>query len=479
MVALLVRVEGVRDVKHADLLAIGVGSSFYPCVKLALKRRAVGVKFRTLSLGETVFLPADDTCEEDKLVLDVWSQHPNQRDAALIGKAIIPLNHSLPETLELELLSGHLSCQFQWATNLDFSVGKNVTMLDEAHTASLYPPHGDNVALKVVDSTPCETVVSSSQAISLQPPAMMPDEEEKASFRFCGVRARPRKKIAAAPRTEEVYLKPPGSCKGRWPEIEVNVEVDSCHSCSIYILDVTAQVQISDCRDCRIVVGPCSGSVFLLDCTNCVISAAARQVRLRNVSSSKVRTFVPQAEAFIVESCEALQIASWEVHYEGLDLQFELAGFSSTPNNNWKKVYDFTADKSTDKQVYEEEVGVQQSNLSIFPQGMCGGTVEESIFSPVNEATRSTSDEEDTSHEDFDAFEQEVSVTLSESRAVPMPAGRLESAESGGRSSSNWGLTDYELEDSFEVDDEEAEDESDVVEEIEEFDCSEDDDMGC
>jgi hypothetical protein len=72
--------------------------------------------------------------------------------------------------------------------------------------------------------TSMDTSVDTSQDASLDVSALgypllapdgRPSPEELASFRFAGVRARPRKGIEAKWRKGEIYLKPPGSCGTR------------------------------------------------------------------------------------------------------------------------------------------------------------------------------------------------------------------------------------------------------------------------
>jgi hypothetical protein len=268
-------------------------------------------------------------------------------------------------------------------------------------------------------------------------------DEEKASFRFCGQRARPRKKIEAAPLVGQTYLKPPGSCKSRWPEVEVNVEVECCERCDIYILDVAAQVQVSDCRDCRIVIGPCAGSVFLMDCVGCTISVAARQIRLRDVIDCELRTHTPMPEAFIVESSRRLRVSAFEVEYEGIAAQWVLAGFSGVPNDNWRRIFDFSADANPGSRAWEEVAVVEPSRLLVSPEGLCGGKVVEQAIG-ANEL-------------DFDDYEHDDS---------PPKVMRLEST--GG--SSGWGLSNYDHEEDLGVEEE--------IEELVETDSGEDD-MGC
>eukprot|EP00967_Tisochrysis_lutea_P101744 scaffold152843_cov22-Tisochrysis_lutea.AAC.1 len=52
-----------------------------------------------------------------------------------------------------------------------------------------------------------------------------PSAEELESFRWGGVRARPRKKIAGETRRGETYLKPPGSLGSRWPSLGISLSI--------------------------------------------------------------------------------------------------------------------------------------------------------------------------------------------------------------------------------------------------------------
>lgn len=128
-----------------------------------------------------------------------------------------------------------------------------------------------------------------------------PDPEEIASFRWGGVRARPRKKIKGKTLTGATYLKPPGSLGSRWPGLGISIEIECCDDCQIYILDKTEQVQVADCKNCRVVVGPCVGSVFFMDCVGCTFSVAAKQIRVRDVTSSELRIYAPTHECAVVE----------------------------------------------------------------------------------------------------------------------------------------------------------------------------------
>jgi len=211
-----------------------------------------------------------------------------------------------------------------------------------------------------------------------------PSPEEIASFKFGGTCARPRKGIAAVPKKNAVYLKPPGSCNTKWaPDISVNVTVDTCENCTIAILDTTSQVQISDCVDCRIIIGPCVGPVFIMDCTRCEISVASKQVRLRDVTDCTLRTYAPTRESIVIETCSSLRFGAWDVAYPGLAAQFAAAGWD-VRSNYWDKVYDFSPPAQAlapknyavlPKDVAQlERLGLHRwSDLTITPRGLSDG----------------------------------------------------------------------------------------------------------
>jgi hypothetical protein len=109
------------------------------------------------------------------------------------------------------------------------------------------------------------------------------------------------------------------------------------------VLDVTEQVQLSDLNNCRVVIGPCVGSVLIMDCTNCVISVAAEQIRVRDVTSSELRVFAPTAsECVVLETSSDIAIRAWDAAYPQLDAQFALAGWGAGATNHWARVYDFS-----------------------------------------------------------------------------------------------------------------------------------------
>jgi hypothetical protein len=192
--------------------------------------------------------------------------------------------------------------------------------------------------------------------------------EETASFRFGGHRARPRKGIEAKTVSGEVYLKPPGSCLSRWPSLGINIDIECCKDCQIYIIDPCERVQISECDGCRIVVGPCVGSLMLFECTNCTIAVAAPQVRLRDSFDCELRVFAPTSECVVIETSKRLRIGAWDVAYAGLGAHFARAGWLPNAHNYCDEIFDFSP---------PEGGGKNWSPLGADPSGKwCQLTVE-------------------------------------------------------------------------------------------------------
>ena len=174
-----------------------------------------------------------------------------------------------------------------------------------------------------------------------------PEPEEVASYTWGGQRARPRKGIEGTTKRDETYLKPPGSCLTKYPNLGINVDIECCEKCSIYILDPCERVQISECTDCRIVVAPCVGSLMLFDCKRCTMTVASKQVRLRDCHDCDLRVFAAAHECVVIETSKNLRIGAWDVAYKGLAAQFASTGWftSGTPGsyvNHSSAIHDFS-----------------------------------------------------------------------------------------------------------------------------------------
>ena len=123
--------------------------------------------------------------------------------------------------------------------------------------------------------------------------------------------------------------------------------------------------------------------MFIVDSKNCTISVAAKELRLREVADSTVRSYTPE-KAVVVESCKELRFGAWEVAYPGLAAQFAAAGFDPKAKF-WNKIFS-VGPKGAPKNyvllplnygLLQEKGLTRWSELKIAPEGLCGGTVAE------------------------------------------------------------------------------------------------------
>ena len=212
----------------------------------------------------------------------------------------------------------------------------------------------------------------------------MISDEEKASFKWGGTRARPRKKIERVMKKGETYLKPPGSCLTKWPDLGVGVDVECCEECNIYVLDACEQVQISECVKCRIVIGPCVGSVMIFDCIDCTVSLASKQTRLRDCTGCELRCYAPTYECIVIETSKSLKFGCWDVAYPGLASQFVKAAALewSATTNHWDRIFDFSPPEGKgnlnwSKLPLLDPQGRWCELAEITPEGVSGGSLKE------------------------------------------------------------------------------------------------------
>ena len=205
-------------------------------------------------------------------------------------------------------------------------------------------------------------------------------DEERASFIWGGTRARPRKGIERVLKSNETFLKPPGSCQTKFTGQSVGVEIECCEKCSIYVLDPCEQVQVSECINCRIVVGPCVGSVLVFDCIDCTIAVAGKQVRLRDCQNCELRTYAPTSECVVIETSKGLKFGCWDVAYPGLASQFAAVADWDPKTNFWDKIFDFSPAAGNWAKLPSIDAGGRWCELTITPDASShnAGSVVES-----------------------------------------------------------------------------------------------------
>lgn len=120
-------------------------------------------------------------------------------------------------------------------------------------------------------------------------------------------------------------------------------QISDCEQCSIFLFDAAACVYVDQCKFCTIFVGACEASVFVRDCTNTTVICTTQQFRVRDCFDCHFSLFCQSQP--IIESSRGIKISSFPLFaYSQL---FEQMGLTKTTswNNNWFDVYDFTPNK--------------------------------------------------------------------------------------------------------------------------------------
>ena len=114
-------------------------------------------------------------------------------------------------------------------------------------------------------------------------------------------------------------------------------DIGDCENSTLVIMDNCEQVQIDMVKNCRIFVGACASSIFIRNCENCVFYTCCRQLRLRDVISSKFYIY-SMAEVHIEDS-KAVQFAPFNGGYP--EQARNLSSANLDPNHNlWYDIFD-------------------------------------------------------------------------------------------------------------------------------------------
>jgi len=137
------------------------------------------------------------------------------------------------------------------------------------------------------------------------------------------------------------------SIKGRADEvIEVDdnnvlgqdVMLSQLSNCTIIIKSNPVTLHATHLSNCILQCGPVQTSVYLDHCNNCTLSLACQQLRAHNSSKSKIYLHVTSKG--IIEDCSDIQVAPYNMKYDGLMGQFENIGLDVN-TNNWNQLDDF------------------------------------------------------------------------------------------------------------------------------------------
>ena len=118
-------------------------------------------------------------------------------------------------------------------------------------------------------------------------------------------------------------------------------ELSELRECTVLVLDWSAQVTLDDCHDCHVLIGPVDGSLFVRNSSKLKVTAACRQLRLRDCVDCTLSLF---AHSAAIEACDRIVFGAWNGAYAGLAAHFAAAKLEPGGRNRYDRVHDFNAD---------------------------------------------------------------------------------------------------------------------------------------
>ena len=118
-------------------------------------------------------------------------------------------------------------------------------------------------------------------------------------------------------------------------------ELSELRECTVLVLDWSAQVTLDDCHDCQVLIGPVDGSLFVRNSSKLRVTAACRQLRLRDCVDCTLSLF---AHSAAIEACDRIVFGAWNGAYAGLAAHAAAAKLEPGGRNRYDRVHDFNAD---------------------------------------------------------------------------------------------------------------------------------------
>mmetsp|Transcript_8607 Transcript_8607/g.7704 ORF Transcript_8607/g.7704 Transcript_8607/m.7704 type:complete len:369 (+) Transcript_8607:53-1159(+) len=129
----------------------------------------------------------------------------------------------------------------------------------------------------------------------------------------------------------EPLIKKPGDIDGQM------FDISDCNNVTIILMDYCEQVQIDQVHNSKIFIGACVSSIFIRNCENCIFYSCCRQLRLREVTKSKL--FIYSMSEVHIEYSNQLQFGCFNGSYPEQLQHLSLANLDIT-NNLWYDIFD-------------------------------------------------------------------------------------------------------------------------------------------
>ncbi|XP_058817583.1 tubulin-specific chaperone C [Topomyia yanbarensis] len=125
-----------------------------------------------------------------------------------------------------------------------------------------------------------------------------------------------------------------------------NITASDLCNCIVRLEGHSGSLQFSKLKNCLVFCGPTSRSIFLDDCVNCKFVVACQQLRCHR--SRDCDLYLKVTSRAIIEDCSQIQVAEYNLSYDGLGDDLVKSGLDESANN-WNELDDFDW-LATDKQ---------------------------------------------------------------------------------------------------------------------------------
>jgi hypothetical protein len=108
------------------------------------------------------------------------------------------------------------------------------------------------------------------------------------------------------------------------------LQMAQLEDCKVYILDVVRSAVLQDCIGCTIVVGPTTTSLSILGCQGCNITAAGREVTLKDCQDLRLHLYSSAGPS--LSDCNGIVINTWNCAFSGCSDLFRAANLDPAAN---------------------------------------------------------------------------------------------------------------------------------------------------
>ncbi|KRT80132.1 hypothetical protein AMK59_7210 [Oryctes borbonicus] len=120
--------------------------------------------------------------------------------------------------------------------------------------------------------------------------------------------------------------------------LKKDIVLSKLSNCRVKLFGTPSTLHMNFLRDCFVFCGPVSTSIFAENCENCTFVIACQQLRLH--SSKNVNIYLHVTSRAIMEDCNRIFIAPYNLEYDNIEEDFKESGLDRRINN-WTSIDDF------------------------------------------------------------------------------------------------------------------------------------------